>query len=198
MDRNDLKEKLVLIGITSAIFLPLRLFVSQYVSDHWIGSLGIATLISFLLIILIKKERLGTFGLIFKKQITKTLWSKSAKFVIAALVIFMCYFGTAVLLVDRGNTIYQEDKDILFENIGKKSFDTKALAALHGPQNYGVAGLVQIQYLEYVFAISYAILNDMTSGWLVNLHLILFMEQTEMLGLLWFYKKMFKPIQVSA
>jgi hypothetical protein len=194
MDINDLKEKLVLLSITTAVFLPLRLLVSQYISDHWLGNLGIATLISVSLIVLVKKNKLGRFGSVFKNQITKALWGRSAKLIIAALVFFMLYFGTTVLLIDRGNTIYLDDKEILSQSIASRNLDRNALLSISGPQIHNIIGLAQLQYLEYLFSVSYAILNDTTNGWLVNLHLILFMEQVEVLGLFWFYKRMFKPI----
>ena len=198
MDTNDLKEKLILLSVTAAVFLPLRLFVSQYVSEHWLGNLGVATLVSVTLIVLVKKDMLGWFGTSFKNQITKTLWGRSAKFIICTLVIFMCYFGTTVLLVDRGNTTYYDDKEILSQNIGGGDFKVGSFARLNGPQIYddGAIGLVQLQYLEYLFSISYAILNDVSGGWLVNLHLILFVEQIEVLGLLWFYRRSFRPKQL--
>jgi hypothetical protein len=194
MDINDLKEKLVLLSITTAVFLPLRLLVSQYISDHWLGNLGIATLISVSLIVLVKKNKLGRFGSVFKNQITKALWGRSAKLIIAALVFFMLYFGTTVLLIDRGNTIYLDDKEILSQSIASRNLDRNALLSISGPQIHNIIGLAQLQYLEYLFSVSYAILNDTTNGWLVNLHLVLFMEQVEVLGLFWFYKRMFKPI----
>lgn len=198
MDTNDLKEKLVLLSITAAVFLPLRLLVSQYISDHWLGNLGIATLISVSLIVLVRKNKLGRFGHVFKNQITKALWGRSAKLIIAALVFFMIYFGTTVLLIDRGNTIYLDDKEILSQSITSSNLDRTALLSISGPQIHSIIGLAQLQYLEYLFSVSYAILNDTTNGWLVNLHLILFMEQVEVLGLFWFYKRMFKPIPTDA
>ncbi|HEX9845797.1 MAG TPA: hypothetical protein VGA92_04960 [Candidatus Nitrosotenuis sp.] len=198
MDINDLKEKLVLLSITAVVFLPLRLLVSQYISDHWLGNLGIATLISVSLIVLVRKNKLGRFGHVFKNQITKALWGRSAKLIIAALVFFMIYFGTTVLLIDRGNTIYLDDKEILSQSIASRNLDRTALLSISGPQIHSIIGLAQIQYLEYLFSVSYAILNDTTNGWLVNLHLILFMEQVEVLGLFWFYKRMFKPIPTDA
>jgi len=187
-----------LLSITAAVFLPLRLLVSQYISDHWLGNLGIATLISVSLIILVRKNKLGRFGHVFKNQITKALWGRSAKLIIAALVFFMIYFGTTVLLIDRGNTVYLDDKEILSQSIASRNLDRTALLGISGPQIHSVIGLAQLQYLEYLFSVSYAILNDTTNGWLVNLHLILFMEQVEVLGLFWFYKRMFKPIPADA
>lgn len=197
MDKNDLKEKMLVLGVTAAVFLPLRLFVSQYISDHWLGNLGVASAISISIIILVKKNKLGGFGIAFQNQISKVIWGKPAKFIIIALVFYMVYFGTTILLIDRGNTIYLHDKEFISSYIAGGSLDKKLLLSLTGPV-HKIHGVEQIQFLDYLFSVSYAMLNDATKGWLVNLHLILFTEQIEVLGLIWFFRKMFKPIQKVA
>ncbi|MEW6043798.1 MAG: hypothetical protein AB1608_06000 [Thermoproteota archaeon] len=197
MDVNDIKEKLVLLGVTASVFLPLRLFVGQYLTEHWLGNLGIATLISVTLVVLVKKGKLGPFGTIFKNQLTKALWGKSAKIIVLTLILFTCYFGISILLIERGNALYYVDKEILSNIVANNEF--KAVK-LNGPDisESGIFGLTQIQQIDYLFSVSYAMLNDLTGGILVNLHLILFMEQIEMLGLFWFYRRMFKPQLVAA
>jgi hypothetical protein len=197
MDVNDIKEKLILLGVTASVFLPLRLLAGQYITEHWLGSLGIATLISITLVILVKKGKLGAFGSILKNQMTKALWGRSAKIIVLTLILFTCYFGVSILLIDRGNTLYSVDKEILSHGIASNEF--KALR-LNGPNisDSGVFGLTQIQYIDYLFSVSYAMLNDLTKGVLANLHLILFMEQIEILVLFWFYRRMFKPQLVAA
>ncbi len=193
MDWMDLREKFVILGFTVAIFLPIRLLAGQFFLDNWFGMLGVASAISIALVILVKKEKLGRFGRIFKKQMIKSLWGRPAKFIILALVLFSAYFGATILLVERGNELYLHDKQIIAENFAKKSFDKDVISQLVGPQIQDTPGLAQIQYLEYFLAISYAMLNDTTDGWLVNMHMILLIEQLEALGLLWFYRHSFKP-----
>jgi len=197
MDRTDLKEKAVILGFTGAIFLPVRLLLGQYLVDNWLGMLGVASLISSLLIILVKRGKLGKIGQIFERQMTKTLWGRSAKWIVLMLVVFSAYFGTTILLVEKGNTEYFADKQIIAENFASK-LDKNTVAMLQGPHTYDMLGITQLQYLEYFLAISYAMINDTTHGWLVNLHLIMFVEQIEILGLLWFYRRAFKPQSVSA
>ncbi|MEM3006916.1 MAG: hypothetical protein QXW37_00835 [Candidatus Nitrosotenuis sp.] len=196
MNVNDIKEKLILLGVTAIVFLPLRLFVGQYLTDHWLGNLGVATLISLILVILVKKNKLGTFGTIFKNQLTKALWSRSAKIILLTLILFTCYFGSSILLIERGNTLYHVDKEILVHSVTSNEFKVQSL---NGPNisDLEAFGLTQIQYMDYLFSVSFAMLNDLTNGLLVNLHLILFMEQIEILGLFWFYRRMFKPKLVA-
>jgi len=197
MDRTDLKEKAVILGFTSAIFLPVRLLVGQFLLSHWIGMFGVASLISIVLVILVKNNKLGRIGQIFKKQMTKTLWGKSAKWLVLTLVLFSAYFGTTILLVEKANIEYFADKQIISENFASK-LNQNTISRLHGPQTLNVPIISHLQHLEYFLAISYAMINDTTGGWLVNLHMIMLIEQIEILGLLWFYRRVFKPQSVSA
>ncbi len=65
MEKNDLKEKVIIFGATFGLFLPVRLFFSAYISEDWIGSLGIMSALAILLVVLFKFKKLGWFGLIF-------------------------------------------------------------------------------------------------------------------------------------
>jgi len=195
MNTADLKEKCILIGVSAGIFLPFRLLASQYLAEHWLGNLGFATSVSLLLLFLTKKNKLGRFGEILKNQIRKTLWGKSSGLIIFLLLGFMIYFGSVIVLVNQGNTTYRADKEALFQDIFNNE-SSKTHIKLNGPGTNSAefVGFSQIRYAEYVFAISYSILNDLTGDWLVSVHLILFMEQVEMVGLFWLYRKMFGPI----
>ena len=57
MEKNDLKEKMIVIGATMGLFLPVRLFLSTQISDDWIGSLGIMSAIAIVFVVLIKRKR---------------------------------------------------------------------------------------------------------------------------------------------
>lgn len=198
MNTNDLKEKCILVGVSAGIFLPFRLLASQYLAEHWLGNLGFATAVSLLLLFLTKKNKLGRFGEILKNQIRKAVWGKSSGVIIFLLLGFMIYFGSVIMLVNHGNTVYRDDKEALFQNIFSKESANSHLK-LNGPGTNSAefAGFSQIRYTEYVFAISYAILNDLTGDWLASVHLILFMEQVEMVGLFWVYRKMFRPVSTA-
>jgi hypothetical protein len=199
MNFSDLKEKCILVGVSAGIFLPFRLLASQYFAEHWLGNLGFATTVSILMLYLIKKNRLGRLGEILKNQIRKTIWGKSSRLIIFLLLGFMVYFGTVIVLVNQGNTVYHEDKEALFQNIFNKESDRVSQIRLNGPgtNDSEFVGVSQIRYIVYVFSLSFAILNDLTGDWLASIHLILFMEQVEMVGLFWLYRKMFRPINVA-
>lgn len=203
MEKNDLKEKLIVLGVTVGLFLPVRLFFSAYITDHWIGSLGIMSAIAILLVILIKRKKLGWFGIIFEKQMRRTVGSKTGKYLIGFAIFFLVYFGATLMFIDRGNTIYAEDAETFYQAIMEKgghnindlsSYNLVGpqLASFEDAQNFNI-----IYNLDYMFSIAYSVMNEMSNGWLEHLVIIMTVEQIELIGLLIFYRKIFKPIQTT-
>ena len=200
MDRADLKEKLIILGITAGVFLPIRLVFTSLVSDNWLGSLGLMTIFAILLVLLIKRKKLGKIGIMFERQIRKTIVGKTGKYIILFALFFLFYFGTTLFFMDRGNTIYEEDKEIFyFAIIGEKGYDIEEISTynLNGPKilkNSNYENLQSIANLDYVFSIAYAVMNDMSQEWISHFVILMFIEQIELIGLLLFYRKTFKPV----
>jgi len=200
MDIADLKEKLIILGITIGVFLPIRLVFTSLVSDNWLGSLGLMTIFAILLVLLIKRKKLGKIGIMFERQIRKTIVGKTGKYIILFALFFLFYFGTTLFFMDRGNTIYEEDKEIFyFAIIGEKGYDIDEISTygLNGPKilkNTNYENLQSIANLDYVFSIAYAVMNDMSQEWISHFVILMFIEQIELIGLLLFYRKTFKPV----
>ena len=195
MDRNDLKEKLIILSITTGIFLPIRVLFTAYVSEHWLGSLGLVSAIGLLFVFLIKQNKLGWFGKMFEKQMKKTIGGKTGKYIIAISVLFLIYFGTSLYFIDKGNTVYFEDKEIFSSVMSSNDFsiDDMPVEKLNGPQP--LLNIVDIQLItnfDYAISIAYAIMDDTTDGWLSHFIVVVFVEQLEMIGLLCFYRNTFR------
>lgn len=200
MEKNDLKEKAIVIGVTIGLFLPVRLFFSTHISDSWVGSVGIMSAVAILLVILIKRKKLGWFGVIFEKQMRKTVGGKTGKYLIGFALFFLIYFGATLMFIDRGNTIYAEDAEIFYLAIMEKGGNIDDLSSynLIGPQlatHKGYQNLNIISNFDYMFSIAYSVMNNMSDGWLEHLLVIMSVEQIELIGLLILYRKLFKPIQ---
>ena len=200
MDRVDLKEKLIILGITAGVFLPIRLVFTSLVTDDWLGSLGIMTIFAILLVFLIKRKKLGRIGVMFERQIKKTIGGKTGKYIIGFALFFLFYFGATLFFIERGNSIYEEDKEIFyFAIIGEKGYKIEEISAynLNGPKilkNTNYENLQSIANLDYVFSIAYAVMNDMSQEWVSHFVIVMFIEQIELVGLLFFYRSTFKPV----
>ena len=201
MEKNDLKEKAIVLGVTIGLFLPVRLFFSTHVSEDWLGSLGIMSAIAILLVVLIKKKKLGWFGVIFERQMRKMVGGKTGKYIICFALFFLFYFGATLVFIDRGNTIYAEDSELFYMAIMEKgghSVSNLATYELLGPQmemKSGSEGFNTINKIDYMFSISYWVMNEMSDGWLEHLLIIMAVEQIELIGLLVLYRSFFKPVQ---
>lgn len=197
MEKNDIKEKLIVLCITVGLFFPVRIFFSSYVSDDWIGSLGIMSVLAVILVVLIKRKKLGWFGKIFENQMRKTVGGKTGKYLIGFAIFFLIYFGATLFFIDRGDTIYFEDKEVFFfaimEEGGYNVSDLKSYDLI-GPQLETLNGLHVFSSLDYMFSIAYAVMNDMSDGWLEHIVVVMFVEQIELIGLLVLYRNIFKPI----
>jgi preprotein translocase subunit SecG len=179
------------------LFFPVRIFFSSYVSDDWLGSLGIMSVLAVILVVLIKRKKLGWFGKIFENQMRKTVGGKTGKYLIGFAIFFLVYFGATLFFVDRGNSVYFEDKEIFFNAIMEKGgyniTDLKSYDLI-GPQLVTQNGLHVFSSLDYMFSIAYAVMNDMSDGWLEHIVVVMFVEQIELIGLLVLYRNIFKPI----
>ncbi len=199
MEKKDLKEKFLILGILTGIFLPMRILFVSYVSEHWIGSLGLVSAFGIVLVFLIKRKKLGWFGKLFENQMRKTIGGNSGKYIIGFALFFLIYFGATLYFIERGNTIYSDDKEIFYLAIieveGHNIQDIRAYD-LKGPEL--ISSQTQLfntfSKLDYMFSIAYSVMNDMSEGWMSHLVVVMFVEQIEVIGLLIFFRKSYKPI----
>ena len=187
----DIRDKLIVFGIVTGIFLPVRLVFYTYVSTHWIGSLGLVTSVMLTITFLAHKNRLGRFGTIFISQMTKTMKGKSGMVAMGLSLIFIAYLGSTLVWIERGYSLYHDEKQIVSQMNFSSSDVTHAqvrdlAAILQSHRNDPLPGFSR---LDSTVSMSYAIMNDLMGGWLVNLDTILLMEQFEVLGLIVFYRK---------
>jgi len=195
MDRKDIKEKLIILAVTTGIFLPIRVLFTSYVSEYWLGSLGLVSAFGLLFVFLIKQNKLGWFGRMFEKQMKKTIGGKTGKYIIFISVLFLIYFGTSLYFIDKGNTVYFEDKEIFSSVMSSNEFSIKNIPVekLIGPQPLlNIAGIQWIANFDYALSIAYTIMDDTTDGWLSHFIVVVFVEQLEMIGLLCFYRNTFR------
>jgi len=204
IDVQDVKEKAFLLGITAGIFLPIRMIFVTYVTDDWLGSLGLLSLFGLLFIYLTRKNKLGQVGRIFEKQMRKTIGGRIGKYVIAFSILFLIYFGASIFLIDRGNSVYYYDKEVLYDTLQsyhQLTRDNIPIDKLVGPVPLGTnyEEFAWISNLEYTLSVSLALMNDVSNGWIGNLMFVVFIEQFEVLGILYFFRRRYKaPVPMNA
>lgn len=192
----DIKDKLIVFGVITGIFLPVRMIFYNYFSAHWIGSLGLVSSLMFVLIFLAHKKKLGRFGDLFLNQLTKTIKGKSGKVAIIFSLLLIAYFGSTLVWIERGNTVYLEQKhivsQILFLNSDSNKMNVNDVQNIMSirPGNT-LIDTSNVNYVDQVISMTYAIMNDMMGGWMINLDVIILVEQLEFLGFIIIYRHMY-------
>lgn len=169
-----------------------------YFSAHWIGSLGLVSSLMFVLIFLAHKKKLGRFGVLFLNQLTKTIKGKSGKIAIVFSLVLIAYFASTLVWIERGNTIYSDEKhlvsQILFSNYDESKMNPGDINKIMNiKQDDAILDGSNVTYADQIISMTYAIMNDMMGGWMVNLDMILLVEQFEFLGFVVLYRKVYSP-----
>ena len=60
--KQSVKESLIVFGFMSVVLMPVRLLFFTYVSEYWIGNLGVLSLIVIVILYLSYKQKLGYVG----------------------------------------------------------------------------------------------------------------------------------------
>jgi len=191
--QNDLKEKLIVFAVMTGIFLPVRLLFYTFISPHWLGSFGLVSAIAALMYVLVKKKKLGWFGRLFERQMGRITTGRTGKIVFISVIFFLLYFGSTIFLIDRGNTIYLEEKNMILQVFldsqqlqNSRTFEEKL-------ESIDLEKQTQIWFgaildFDHVFSIIYAVVNDITKGWILHFHTVFFVEQIEITAMLFFYR----------
>lgn len=169
-----------------------------YLSAHWIGSLGLVSSLMFVLIFLAHKKKLGRFGILFLNQLTKTIKGRSGKIAIIFSLVLIAYFASTLVWIERGNTVYSDEKhlvsQIIFSNYDVNKMNQDDIHKIMNiPNGKEMADVSNVNYVDQIMSMTYAIMNDMMGGWMVNLDMILLVEQFEFLGFIILYRKIYSP-----
>ena len=195
---QDRKEMLIVFGTMMLVMLPVRLLMVEYVSDNWWGSFGAISGIAILMVVLVKKKKLGRFGEMFESQMLK-LHQKGLrqKFVFGNMIFAIFVTGLLIFSINVGDTIYIDAKNEILEQAGgaealeEKMGDIDTIWEKITPEQILVA-LIAIPILLFTqfpyFASLWAIENDLTNGFLLHLATVGFVETLEFFGVLMFYR----------
>jgi len=191
---EDLKEKLLTIGVFTGIFLPARLLFYNYVSDYWLGSFGLITGILLTMMYLAKKNKLGYLGKIVNRQILSFAKGKYGIFAIIILIFYIYLFSLYIYGINNFNPELKdniltalavegyEDLDSIAENVDKLTWIGP------GTQLVPLFSLVIIFIPNNLGYVVYSIMNDYTDGWMLHFVTVFLVEEIEALGLVIYFR----------
>ena len=189
------KDFFIVAGVMTGILLPVRLLFVEFVSNDTWGSLGLISAISVIIVILVKKGKLGKFGKMFEREMLRLTSGKRRVFVFSMITIMVVYFSLSITLIDSGNTIYLEEKERImvqvFDHYGDIDFENpeSVLETLEPEQVVsGIPDYANSFLNDYKsLAITQAIVNDFSNGFILHFHSVFLIEGLELLGVYVFY-----------
>lgn len=118
---------------------------------------------------------------------------KSGIIAIGLSLLLIAYLGSTLVWIERGNTVYSDEKkaisQMIFSDSSARSLQTNEASKIF--QAHYSDTFFGFSRFDQVVSMTYAIMNDMMGGWLVNLNIILLIEQFEVLGMILFYRKVY-------
>lgn len=190
MNKQEIKENLLVFAIFTGILLPLRLVFYEYLQDHWIGSFGITSLVVFLMFYLSARGKLGSVGKIITKTIEKRAKAKSSILMIG-LSIIMIWISAMMILgsiyADPNLTkLYKEElanhgiTDIQ-STFSDKDIDYKPIVLLEAMASIFIPTPDSLAF--------YHIMNDFSDGFFLAIFTVLMIEEIELLGITIYFRK---------
>ncbi|MCH9658844.1 hypothetical protein K0U27_09195 [archaeon] len=186
-------ESLICFGIMTGLLLPARLLFVEYISDDWLGSFGIISVISISIIILAKKQKLGFFGSMLERQIHKFQKGKRGILIFGESVFLLTLLGTTIIAIDQGNSVYsdlklQNDKNLPSNPVQVQILEiTKDWTAVDWMKGY-VIGIISIITNFPAMSAAIASIDEASGGWLLHFYTVGFVEYIELLGIFIFYR----------
>jgi len=193
LNKKSFVEAFIVFSVMTGLLLPIRLFFVMYVSDNWFGSFGLISVISITVIILTKKRKLGKFGEMFDRQLSKLQHGKRAKIVYGQSVLFLLILGGTIFAIEQGNSTYVELKnEILKENEDfSNAAQILAKAEKISFQEWinGFIGMIMAIFFAFPqLAAVFAVLNDSSDGWVLHFYTVAFVEYMELFGILLLFR----------
>jgi len=197
---REIAESLSIAVIMICVLLPIRLFFVTYINTHWLGSLGVISIVSFAILFLAKKNKLGWFGRAFIRQTFKINKGKRKYFVYTNLAITLIYFGSIIYGVELSNEQFLMEKIEVKEKLGTESIEEIMTSDKVDVRDVPKA-LLMLVYIFFfrfdIYAVLIGTINDMTQGYLLHFSIVFTVEVLELLGILIFSRFYLKKEDIS-
>lgn len=192
---KEIAESLTVAAVMLLVLLPVRVLFVSYVSNNWLGSFGLITLVSVTILLLAKKNKLGWFGRAFIRQIFKVNKGKRKYFTWFNLIVGALYFTSIIAGVEVSNNMIEEKTQVLEE------LDVKNLQELQTKMNekpmdwtqFPMAVLLFFYIMVFrfdLYALLIGSLNDISEGYFLHFSTVFLVEILEVMGIL-IYSKLY-------
>lgn len=191
------KSESIIVGLVLAgILIPLRFLTLFALGDSWIGTLGVISFVTLIMIILSHKQKIGKFGDMFLRQITKMHKGKRKWFIYTQTVIFFTFALTSLYAINEGNTTYLDMKLQVAEQmkaLGIDDYDSLVDRYKETPTEQQAQAIAQMPSLFFkqfgIIAVTAAITDDLMHNWYSHMLIFILVETTEVAILLVITKK---------
>ena len=177
------------------ILLPVRLLFVEFVSDDWLGSFGVISILSFIVILLAKKNKLGFFGPMLERQIFKFQKGKRGVLIFTESAFLLVILGAMIFTIDQGHSVYVEQKmQYIPESMNQKIHITEyAENMTFSDWVFGIV-MAPVSFITAFPQMSAAIasIDHRMDGWLMHIYTVGFIEYLELMGILIYYKISFR------
>lgn len=182
------------------VLLPIRIIFVRYVADDWLGSFGLITAFSLLILYLSRKNKLGWFGRAFNRQMFKVHKGKRRIFVYSQLAIGFIFFAGTIYAIGLGDSYYALEKTMVIESLEFKNIDQFVEKSQEDIRLRDLPLAIMVFFYIVLFrfdlfAIMLASLNEITDGWVMHFATVFLVEDVELIGILFLTKFYIKKPQ---
>jgi len=182
------------------VLLPIRIIFVRYVADDWLGSFGLITAFSLLILYLSRKNKLGWFGRAFNRQMFKVHKGKRRIFVYSQLAIGFIFFAGTIYAIGLGDSYYALEKTMVIESLEFKNIDQFVEKSQEDIRLRDLPLAIMVFFYIVLFrfdlfAIMLASLNEITEGWVMHFATVFLVEDVELIGILFLTKFYIKKPQ---
>lgn len=203
----DTKEKLIVAGVMSGIFLPVRLLFYTYISQYWGFSFGMVSSIAILMFVLCHYNKLGAFSHMFKRQMGKASRGKIGKVFLGITIFCMAVNFSYIIGMDRGANVWHDEGQRLLAILvvsdtrfahdlqngiglpeGKYIFEAQQMTE----DQKGRKLVSLLSNSDFFISYNMHLLNVESEGWLMHFLIVGLVGEFEAMGVTMFYRRVYK------
>lgn len=210
INKHNFIDWCITIGFVIGIFAPIRLLYYTYIGHFYGANLGILTVITLTMYVLIKKKKLGFIGRAFEKRVIRMTSRKLTRYAIVMWIFNVIFYGGMTLMFNYGDSSNTSDLQLLLTAAYLKTGqgldqstkgiidpNTISYVMILSPDMLTHKQVVIFQHPIQMFVIIMSAFNKGTSSFFSYYTAFMFAEETEVMLLFFFEKRMYRKGMVK-